>query len=225
MVLRRVAPVKAEHRPRTLTRVPCLLSLDEAVASIRADAAHGLLRSWARSTVVDEHTGGPVVERDVFDTLHEAADLPAEWPEGNAGVLHVYGYWFSNVRTPFGFKRDRWVDGHLARALGLESNAFHWSLNSPETLLERVTETALPLLQEPPRDAIGTEDAHLDDLHTRVVLLRAAGAAATALVYGIDAGEGFRLVTLFPLQGDTDAVLADFTSNPRLRWNAVDPRG
>ncbi|HIY67051.1 MAG TPA: amino acid deaminase [Candidatus Agrococcus pullicola] len=202
-----------------------LPSIEEAAASIRTDAVNGLLQSWARSTVVDEHIGDPVIEREVFDALHTTAGFEPSWPEGNAGVLHVYGYWFSTVKTPFGMKRDRWIDGHLAEALGLKPSAFRWNPTAPATLLQRVTETALPLLQEPPRDAIGTEDAHLDDLHTRVVLLRAAGAAATALVYGIDAGEGFRLVTLFPLQGDTDAVLADFTSNPRLRWNAVDPRG
>ncbi|WP_293697086.1 amino acid deaminase [uncultured Agrococcus sp.] len=216
--------------------MPRIPSLDAAAASIRIDAEQGLLSSWAHSTVVDEHTGGPVIEREVFDALHAAAGLAPDWPEGNAGILHVYGYWFSSVKTPFGMKRDRWVDGHLASALGLKPDAFLWrsstpenrvteTLLEPETLLKLVTEAALPLLHEPPAHVTGTADARVGNLKTRVVLQRGPGADATALVYGIDAGDGFRLVTLFPLQGDTDAVMADFTSNPRLRWNAVDPRG
>ena len=46
-----------------------------------------------------------------------AAGLAAAFPVGNAGLLHVYGYWFSDEPTPYGFKRDRWVDGALAGAL------------------------------------------------------------------------------------------------------------
>lgn len=213
------------ERPRTLTCVSRFPSLDEAAASLSTDATQGFLNSWAHSTVIDEHTGGPVIERPVFDALHAAARLAPGWPEGNAGVLHVYGYWFSSVKTPFGMKRDRWVQGHLAKALGLEPNAFHWRSSSSTTLLERVTEAALPLLRDPPTHVMGSADARVGELKTRMVLQRALGADATALVYGIDAGEGFQLVTAFPLQGDGDAVLADFTSNPRLRWNAVDPRG
>lgn len=48
-----------------------------------------------------------MIERPVFDALHEAAGLSADWPVGPAGVLHVYGYWFSGMQTPFCLNRNR----------------------------------------------------------------------------------------------------------------------
>ena len=88
-------------------------SIDTAVAHIRRDAEAGRLEGWGQSTLIDEFTGVPSIERELFDTLHAAAGLTATFPVGNAGVLHVYGYWFSEVPTPFGYKRDRWADGAL----------------------------------------------------------------------------------------------------------------
>ena len=201
-----------------------LPSLDEAAASLRSDAASGLLDAWGQSTIIDEHAGAPVIEQPIFDALHKAAGIPAAWPIGNAGVLHVYGYWFSSLQTPFGLKRDRWVQGELALALGLPAHAFRWDPAASTTLLERVTEAAIPHLTAGRTHTGSLADARVGDLHTRVALARSAATTTTALIYGIDAGSGFRLVTAFPFQGDTDAMLADFTRHPRLRWNAVEPQ-
>lgn len=205
--------------------------LPRALADIREDAAAGRFAAWGRSTVIDENTGTPVIDRSLFARLHAAAGLDAAFPVGNAGLLHVYGYWFSDEPTPYGFKRDRWVDGALAGALGLPADAFH--LGGEGTLLERVTAAIRPPLLDPPADARGTADVRLGDAVGRVVLLGADAASThgpdstapspTALVYGIDAGEGFRLITAFPLAGDPRAELADFVEQPRYRWNADDP--
>ena len=97
-----------------------LPSVDTALAHIRRDAAAGRFAQWALSTLIDEFTGVPSIEKDLFDTLHAAAGIDAEFPIGNAGVLHVYGYWFSEVPTPFGYKRDLFVErrgerGRIAR--------------------------------------------------------------------------------------------------------------
>lgn len=207
--------------------------LPRALADIGADAAAGRFAAWGRSTVIDENTGTPVIDRALFDRLHEAAGLAAEFPVGNAGLLHVYGYWFSDEPTPYGFKRDRWVDGVLAGALGLPADAFH--LGGEGTLLERVTAAIRPPLLDPPADARGTADVRLAAAVGRVVLLGAdatstgsaeaadtAAPSLTALVYGIDSGEGFRLITAFPLVGDPREVLAEFVEQPRYRWNADD---
>lgn len=207
--------------------------LPRALADIRADAATGLFAAWGRSTVIDENTGTPVIDRAMFDELHAAAGLAAAFPVGNAGLLHVYGYWFSDEPTPYGFKRDRWVDGALALALGLPAEAFH--LGGEGTLLERVTAAVRPPLLDPPAAARGAADVRLADAVGRVVLLGADAASTdttempeatapspTALVYGIDAGEGFRLITAFPLAGDPQEVLAEFVEHPRYRWNADD---
>ncbi|WP_428831926.1 amino acid deaminase [Gulosibacter sediminis] len=194
--------------------------LPRALADIGEDAAAGRFAQWGRSTVIDENTGGPVLDRKLFDHLHDAAGIEATYPVGNAGLLHVYGYWFSDEPTPYGYKRDRWLDGNLALALGLPAEAFH--LDGPGTLLERVTAAIHPSLLAPPADARGTADVRLGSAKARVVLLGADEASNTALIYGIDGGDGFRLISAFPLTGDSRSVLADFVEHPRYRWNADD---
>jgi hypothetical protein len=40
----------------------------------------------------------------------------------HAGLLHTYGYLFSQLKTSFGYKRDRWISKNVACALGLPGN-------------------------------------------------------------------------------------------------------
>ncbi|MDN3310300.1 amino acid deaminase [Microbacterium oryzae] len=195
-------------------------SLAAVCAVVRRDVTEGLLQLWGRSTVIDEHVGQAVIASAVFEALHEAAGLDEEFPEGNAGLLHVYGYWFSDVLTPFGRKRDRWVDGALAAALGRDRRAFHLDADDDTSLLERVTEATLPVLLDPPRAAVLVEQPVGDHL-TRVVVQASPDGLGSALIYGVDGGSGFRLITAFPVAGDGREVLADFSSSAQLRWNAA----
>lgn len=165
-----------------------------------------------------------MIDEALFDRLHHAAGIPARFPIGNAGVIHVYGYWFSTAVTPYGYKRDRWNDGELATLLGQDHDAFHLAGDEESTPLRRVTEAVLPLLESPPASARGSADLDLDGLKARVVLI-GEDASSAALIYGLDSGEGWRMITTFPLSGATNAVLNEFTTDRRLRWNAVDPRG
>lgn len=202
----------------------------------------------------------PSIDTALFDTLHAVAGIDAAFPTGNAGLLHVYGYWYSTVPTPFGYKRDRWHDGTLARAFGLPADAFH--LDAPQagrpgsapgpgpTLLARVTAAALPVLRRPPAGSLVAE-AVVDGRLSRVVLHRAPGADAPALVYGIEpsgsggtgsggtgsaaspggepavppgstpASDRLVLLTTFPFSGDPAPLLEEFVREPMLRWNAV----
>ena len=109
-------------------------SLPWLAAALAEDRAAGRFAAWGRSTVIDENVGAAVLPRAVFDQLHERAGLTAEWPIGNAGVLHVYGYLLSTTPTPYGLKRERWLSGELERACGLETGALlPWA--GAETLL------------------------------------------------------------------------------------------
>ncbi|WP_217133314.1 hypothetical protein [Leucobacter chinensis] len=134
---------------------------------IRRDAAAGRLAAWGRSTVIDENTGVPSFDEPLFAELHAAAGIDADFPVGNAGLLHVYGYWFSHVMTPYGLKRERWQDGKLAAALGLPADAFHLHDRGATTPLERVMNATLPLLSDAPEGALVAEaplDAAADAL-------------------------------------------------------------
>lgn len=180
-------------------------------AAIDADAAAGRFARWGRSTVIDEHAGTAVVSEELFAALHARAGLDAAWPIGNAGLLHVYGYLLSTVPTPYGFKRERWLDGALARAYGLAGDAFvPWA--SPRTTLERVADAAASLLA---RAEVRT--ALVGDSAASLGLARHADSGPVALAYAL----GGRLVTTFPVASPDD-ILAEWDAEPaRPRWNAV----
>jgi hypothetical protein len=44
---------------------------------------------------------------------------PAGHQLAHAGMEHTYGYLFSTLKTQFGYKRARWVDGEIERGFGL----------------------------------------------------------------------------------------------------------
>lgn len=185
------------------------------VCSLDADRAAGRFAAWGSSTVVDENVGAAVISRALFDDLHRRAGLAAAWPVGNAGLLHCYGYLLSTVETPYGRKRDRWLDGALAIACGLPRHAFlPWS-DGP-TLLARATAATSALLAAPAAGAT----ASIGGRETRVALSAPAGPAALAYAVAPQAGAPALLLTLFPV-AEASAPLAEFTADPRLRWNAV----
>lgn len=196
---------RAEQEPATVLDAEPWLG-----PAIDEDAAAGRFGAWGASTVIDEHAGAPVVTRGLFEALHARAGIDAAWPIGNAGLLHTYGYLLSSVSTPYGLKRERWLDGALAAAFGLPRDEFvPWARDA--TLLTRVTTPARAALQWPQRTAAGQAG------ELRLAVLGASDAGPSAIVYGV-AG---RLITTFPV-GSVDGVLEEWDAAPeRLRWNAV----
>jgi hypothetical protein len=181
---------------------------------VRADAAAGRFSSWGQSTVIDENVAAAVIPRAVFDELHALAGLKADWPIGNAGLLHVYGYLLSTVQTPYGLKSERWTGGALATALGLNADAFTPWVDSDTTPLQRILDAALPILLTPTDPLLWLDDRAPAGELVRTVVVEGA------LVYGVDG----RLVTLFPLDTTVDGWEgAILSGRPRLRYNAVVP--
>ncbi|MEO8095021.1 MAG: amino acid deaminase [Pseudolysinimonas sp.] len=179
---------------------------------VRTDAAAGRFAGWATSTAIDENIASAVIPRAVFDELHLLAGLHGQWPVANAGLLHVYGYLLSTVATPYGLKRERWTDGRLAQALGLDIDAFAPWLDSERTTLHRVLDAALPILDSPVDPLLWIDDRTPPGAVVRTVVV------SGALVYGVDG----TLVTLFPLDTSArgwDQAILD--GAPRLRYNAV----
>ncbi len=185
--------------------------------SIDADAAARRFDAWGLSTVIDENTGTSVVAASVFRALHERAGIDARFPIGNAGLLHVYGYLLSTTPTPYGLKRDRWLDGALARAYGLAADAFlPWALPTGETLLTRVTAAMAELLA---RAAVRREQ--LGGTEAIIAVDRSAASGAAALAYALTSGGSTRLITTFPVAAVDDVLAGVDADGPRLRWNAV----
>jgi hypothetical protein len=88
---------------------------------VRADRGRTSIRDlWGESINYDEGARGLIVRPEVVDALLALADLPARRDRVvHAGVEHTYGYLFSNLVTPFGYKRARWVRDDVERGLGL----------------------------------------------------------------------------------------------------------
>jgi hypothetical protein len=197
-------------------------------AQIAQDHARDTFAAWARSTVVDEHTGSPVVPRTVLAALQRRAGLPEEFPGTNAGLAHVYGYLLSVEETPFGLKRDRWTGGELATALGLDPrHLLAWHRPDGRTLLERVTDAALPLLAgaaDDPGTLLLRDDPVPGTTNAlRTVVHRAQGVPGpgAALVYGMVGPAGTRLVTLFPVDAAPPRLREIEALAPVPRYNVL----
>lgn len=189
--------------------------LEWLTTSIASDRAAGRFDVWGRSTVVDENVGKPVIGQALFDHLHELAGVDADWPIGNAGVLHCYGYLVSRVKTPYGLKRERWLGADLARAYALPDDAFlPW--HGESTLLVRAADAASALLAQPTASRTLTVDGR----ETHVALSAATGPAALAYAVASESDATPLLVTTFPV-GDAAALLDEFDADPRLHWNAI----
>ncbi|MEV8265081.1 amino acid deaminase [Microbacterium sp. NPDC077057] len=183
-------------------------------ASLRADRDARRFAAWGRSTAVDENTGTGVIAPALFDELHRRAGLPATWPVGNAGLLHCYGYLLSREPTPYGLKSDRWLTPALPVACGLPEDAFLPWLPGP-TLLTRATAAAAALSA-----GLHGSTVAVADRESRVSLSASEGPAALAYAVAPSPGLPPLPVTLFPVT-DAAAILTEFPTLPRLRWNAA----
>jgi len=192
--------------------VDALPWLDAAIAD---DRAGDRFSAWGRSTAIDENTATATIPPELFEELHRRAGIAADWPIGNAGVLHCYGYLLSLETTPYGLKRDRWIEGALAQACGLEADAFHPWREGP-TLIARATTAAAAVLDAPATGSTQT----LDGREARLALGAAQGPSALAYAVAPSAGAAPALVTIFPV-ADATTLLREFDREPRLRWNAV----
>lgn len=192
-------------------------------AQVDADRARGTFGRWARSTVVDELTGAPVVPEPVLAWLQRRAGLPVEFPGTDAGLAHVYGYLLSTAATPFGLKRDRWTGGALATALGLDPrHLLPWHRPDARTLLERVTDAVVPVLARPAGALLVRDDAvpGTDDA-LRTVVVRAQGFGGGALVYGLVGPGGVRPVTAFPVEASPGWLRETGSLPPVPRYNVL----
>ena len=188
---------------------------------IGQDASARRFSQWGLSTVVDENTGTPVISPELFAELHRLAGLDATWPVGNAGLIHVYGYLLSTVSTPYGLKRDRWVNGDVARALGLEASVFTpWFGPAPQgTPLHRLA-VALSTILDAPDHASDVEfvmHESSDRIVATTVLVRRPGSGYSALLYAVDG----KLLTAFPFEISASSIASLQAEPPRLRYNAV----
>ena len=79
-----------------------------------------LLKLWGNSLNRDEITGTTIVAPHILRAIGDIAGIECDGDVVHAGLQHTYGYRFSTIETPFGFKRDRWVKPALENGLEIE---------------------------------------------------------------------------------------------------------
>jgi hypothetical protein len=93
---------------------------------------------WARSVNWDEFEKKEILPEKILKVFN----LPYEITDGemhvSAGVMHTYGYMFSQLQTRFGLKSKRWIESRIDERLGFQKNFFSINPNKGE-FLENLT--------------------------------------------------------------------------------------
>ena len=90
----------------------------------RVRQQRSLLPLWGTSRNSDENAGGQIVHPAVLEVIGRVAGVEMSGDAVHAGLQHTYGYLFSLIETPYGFKRQRWIETGLERGLGLDASVF-----------------------------------------------------------------------------------------------------
>lgn len=84
---------------------------------------------WGQSLNFDSGAKKQIVDDKIIGDLQALFNIKNDNKIVHAGIMHTYGYLFSTIETPYGFKRKRWIDPTLNAAFDLSGNSF-----SPETI-------------------------------------------------------------------------------------------
>jgi len=205
------------------------------VAQLARDAkAPAVLATWGEAINFNQTADGgfgaePIVALAITDELAALAGVaPHRDRVVHAGVQHTYGYLFSVLPTPYGFKRARWVQPTINDGFGLPPQTIA-PVPVAGTLLGNVTWLAgsiafagepelerahsAPSLVAPAVQALDIASLRIKRLTEtvtvagRAVALRTdfvelphpSEAASTLLIYSIRDSGASRLITAFPI--------------------------
>ena len=102
-----------------------------------------LLNLWSLSSNIDQSnltTGIKTIPENLLQYFVSLWNVPynSDFTIGHAGLNHTYGYLLSNLYTPYGFKRARYVSGEIEAGFGLPESTFG-GLPKEGTLLSNLT--------------------------------------------------------------------------------------
>ena len=127
-------------------------SLEDVLPGLSANlkTANGIsAKYWTDSTPFDEIAKASILPDNVLDALgirHETTGGVVHVP---AGLMHTYGYLFSQLATPYGLKGKRWIESRLDERLGLPARMFS-PLAPQGEFASNVTAAFLKLVGERP---------------------------------------------------------------------------
>ena len=109
------------------------------VRQIEADkVSKAVFRLWGNTLNADEVVGQTIVHPSILKAIGDLAEVDCTGETIHAGLEHTYGYLFSTIETPFGFKRDRWVKPDIENGFQIERPALR-PVPTEGTLLSNLT--------------------------------------------------------------------------------------
>lgn len=97
-----------------------------------------LLMFWGQSSNEDASNNKTIVDEKVLNQINKKFNYHQNNKVSHAGIIHSYGYMFSRLMTPYGYKRKRWLDRTLNYAFSFTDESL-----SPQTksgsLLSNIT--------------------------------------------------------------------------------------
>jgi len=180
-------------------------------------------RWWTDSTAYDEFAHALILPDPVLDGLGIPHETSGDVEHVSAGMMHTYGYLFSQLKTKYGLKSKRWLDSRVDERLGLPAGTFS-ALPPQGEFLSNVT-AALAY--------VCGVDADLPGATMKRPNVKALGAIEESVQWRrpdgstVDAVVRTRLVELAPLPGfksaDTHLLVYDYESGGEHRFVTAFP--
>ena len=127
-------------------------SLEDVLPGLAANlrtAGRVSAKYWAESTIYDPRAKASLLPDAVLDALGIRRESAGGVVRVPAGLMHTYGYLFSQVNTPHGLKGKRWTASRLDERLGLPAGTFG-PLAPQGEFASNVTSALLRLVGERP---------------------------------------------------------------------------
>ena len=107
---------------------------------------------WTDCAVFDELAKAEILPEKAMNGLGIRREVTGGVAHSPAGVMHTYGYLFSQLQTAYGLKGKRWIESRLDERLGLPAGTF--SPVAPEgEFAANLTSVLLQLIGAPARVA------------------------------------------------------------------------
>ncbi len=120
-------------------------ALPGIAGQIRKDAESDCFQHWARSLNIDKLERKQIVDPKLLTVIGRLSGIPIrDGQTYHAGLIHTYGYLLSQLKTQFGFKRERWTSGVIESGLGTAPGTFS-PTSQQGTLLQNATYLLLNL--------------------------------------------------------------------------------
>lgn len=203
-------------------------SLEDELPRLSANlkiAGDASAKYWTDCTVFDELAKAEILPEKAMAGLGIRREVAGGVAHSPAGVMHTYGYLFSQLQTAYGLKGKRWIESRLDERLGLPARTFS-PLTADGEFASNLTSTLFQLIGAPAKVAhaakLKPSAKPLGRVEQRVTWKTPGGKTVKASVFTY-------LVPLAPLPGfettDNFLLVYEVLRDGRHRFTTAFPVG